>query len=90
MVSEISLQCSRVSIPPKGIQDFSLERDIYKFYNPFKRLTFFFCNLGILLPIFHTMPKTNIVEVKFKNGIICQLFNGCSNVLIRLPFCEKI
>ena len=59
MVSEIPLQCSRVIIPPEGIrQDFPLEGNIYKFYNPFERLTgYFFLHLGILLPIFHTMPK---------------------------------
>ena len=59
MVSGIPLQCSRVIIPSKGIpQDFPLEGNIYKFYNPFERLTvYFFCHLGILLPIFYTMPK---------------------------------
>ena len=59
LVSEIPLQCFRVLIPPEGIRhDFPLEGNIYKFYNPFERLTvFFFCPLlGILLPIFHTMP----------------------------------
>ena len=57
MVPEIPLQqCYRVLIPPEGIrQDFRLEWNIYKFYNPFERLAnFFFCQLGILLPIFHT------------------------------------
>ena len=45
--------------PSEGIrQDFPLEGNIYKFYNPFERLTvFFFCHLGILLPIFHTLLK---------------------------------
>ena len=44
MVSEIPLQqCSRAIIPPEGIrQDFPLEGNIYKFYNPFERLTVFF------------------------------------------------
>ena len=57
MVSEIPLQCSRVIIPPEGIrQDFPLEGSIYKFYNPFERLTvYIFLPSG--LPIFHTMPK---------------------------------
>ena len=42
MVSEIPLQCSRVIIPPEGIrQDFPLEGNIYKFYNPFERLLVF-------------------------------------------------
>ena len=41
MVSEIPLQCSRVSSPPEGFQDFPLEGNIYKFYNPFERLTVF-------------------------------------------------
>ena len=61
MVSEIHLQCSRVIIPPEGIrQDFPLGGNIYKFYNPFERLTVYIyvCHLGILLPIFHIMPKT--------------------------------
>ena len=41
--SEIPRQCSRVIIPPEGIrQDFPLEGNIYKFYNPFERLTVFF------------------------------------------------
>ena len=59
MVSEIPLECSRVLIPPEGIrQDFPLEGNIYKFYNPFERLTvFFFCDLETLLPIFHTTLK---------------------------------
>ena len=40
MVSEIPLQCSRVINPLEGIrQDFPLEGNIYKFYNPFERLT---------------------------------------------------
>ena len=60
MVSEIPLQCSRVIIPPEGIrQDFPLEGNIYKFYNPFERLTvYIFCHQGILLLIFHTIPKS--------------------------------
>ena len=59
MVSEIPLQCSRVIIPPEGIrQDFPPEGNIHKLFNPFERLTvYFFCHLGILLPIFHTIPK---------------------------------
>ena len=60
MVSEIHLQCSRVIIPPEGIrQDSPLGGNIYKFYNAFERLTvyIYFCHLGILLPIFHIMPK---------------------------------
>ena len=58
MVLEIPLQCSRVSFPPEGIQDFPLEGNIYKFHDSFERLTvFLFHHLGILLPIFHTMPK---------------------------------
>ena len=40
MVSEIHLQCSRVITPHEGIrQDFPLGGNIYKFYNPFERLT---------------------------------------------------
>ena len=59
MVSEIPLQFSRVLVPPEGIrQDFPLGGNIYKFYNSFERLmVYFFCHLGILLPIFHTIPK---------------------------------
>ena len=58
MVSEIPLQCSRVLIPPESIrQDFPLEGNIYKFYNPFERLTVFFLPSGDTLPIFHTMLK---------------------------------
>ena len=47
VVSEIPLQCSRVIIPPEGIrQDFPLEGNIYKFYNPFERLLVFFSPSG--------------------------------------------
>ena len=43
MVSEIFLQSSRVLFPPEGIrQDFPLEGNIYRSYNPFERLTVFF------------------------------------------------
>ena len=63
MVSEIPPQCSRFLIPPEGVrQDFPLEENISEFYHPFERLTvFFFCHLGILVPIFHTLLKINIV-----------------------------
>ena len=48
MVSEIPLQqCSRVLSPPEGIRQlFPLEGNIYKFYNPFERLTVFFLPSG--------------------------------------------
>ena len=43
MGSEIPPQCSRVLIPSEGIrQDFPLEGDIYKFYDPFERLRWYF------------------------------------------------
>ena len=92
MVSEIPLQCSRLIIPPEGIrQDFPLEGNIYKFYNPFERLTvFFFAIWGYFYQSFTLCLKINIVGVSLKNDIICQLFYGCSNVLLCLPFCEKI
>ena len=81
MVSEKLPQCSRVLIPSEGIrQDFPLEGNIYKFYNPFERLAVFcFCHRGILLPQSFTLClKIDIVGVYLRNSIICQLFNVCS------------
>ena len=76
MVSEIYLQCSRVIIPPEGIrQDFPLGGNIYKFHNPFERLTvyIFFAIWGYFYQSFTLCLKINIVGVSLKNGIISQL-----------------
>ena len=93
MVSEIPLQCSRVIIPPEGIrQDFALEGNLYKFYNLFERRTvFFFCHLGVPLPIFHTIPKNqHCRRIAQKWYHLSAFLWICSNVLLCLPFCEKI
>ena len=61
MVPEIPLQqCYRVLIPLEGIrQDFRLEWNIYKFYNPFERLAiFFFVSWGYFYQSF--TPRTTV------------------------------
>ena len=68
MVSEIPLQCSRVILSPEGIrQDFPLEGNIFKFYNPFERLTvLFFAIWGYFYQPFTLCLKINIVGVSLK------------------------
>ena len=92
MVSEIHRQCSRVIIPPEGIrQDFPLRRNIYKFYNPFERLTvyIYICHLGYFHQPFTLCLKINIVGVSLKNGIICQLFYDFQTSYYVFPFVRR-
>ena len=66
MVSEIPVEYSRVLIPHEGIrQDFPLEGNIYKFYNPFERKTdgIFFFSIWIYFQSFTLCLRINIVGV---------------------------
>ena len=92
MVSEIPLQCSRVIIPPEGIrQDFPLEGNIYKFCNPFERLTvyIYFAMWGYFYQSFTLCLKINIVGVSLKNCIICQLFYDFQTSYYVFPFVRR-
>ena len=93
MVSELPLQqCSRVMIPPEGIrQDFPLEGNIYKFYNPFERLTvyIFFAIWGYFYQSFTLCLKINIIGVSLKNCIICQLFYDFQTSYYVFPFVRR-
>ena len=92
MVSEIHLQCSRVIILPEGIrQDFPLGGIIYKFYNPFERLTvyIYFAIWGYFYQSFTLCLKINIVGVSLKNGIICQLFYDFQTSCYVVPFVRR-
>ena len=91
MVSEIPLQCSRVIIPPEGIrQDFPLEGNIYKFYNPFERLMgYFFYIWGYFYQSFTLCLKINIVRVSPKNDTICKLFYDFQTSYYVFPFVRR-